>query len=205
MDFLHGPAADSQFRATTPGAWRRLGQSYIDGFKEFNLEPSRFKLIFGGQQEESRVQYWILPNNAPPPVRDAGEEKALEKTVKVGDFSVYALDEENNQKAIFSRLTEILTLDKTVRAFLVVTLNEPDPEEETPTEQAAPIEEKLPVDLTKLVEKWRVELANAHKIGPDRLVIVFTSEPYSGNLSLWIVPKGAPLPNPKEHDTETEP
>ncbi|HEX3251507.1 MAG TPA: hypothetical protein VHS05_18875 [Pyrinomonadaceae bacterium] len=200
----------------TPGAWRRVGQSNIDSFKEFNLEPSRFKLIFGGQQKESRLQYWILPNNAPPPVREAGEEKALANTVKVGDFSIYNLDEENNQKAIFSRLTEILTLDKTVRAFLVVTLNEPDPEEET-TEQVAspvtspspetvePVEEKPPVDLTKLVEKWRVDLANTHKIGPDRLIIVFTSEPYSGNLSLWIVPKGAPLPNPKEEEEPADP
>jgi hypothetical protein len=110
-------------------------------------------------------------------------------------------------------LTEILTLDKTVRAFLVVTLNEPDPEEETTepapvsnqVETLEPVEEKPPVDLTKLVEKWRTDLANAHKIGPDRLIIVFTSEPFSGNLSLWIVPKGEPLPNPKEDDTPAEP
>jgi hypothetical protein len=46
-------------------------------FKQFNVEPSRFKLIFGGQQKETRVQYWILPNNAPPPVADAATEKAL--------------------------------------------------------------------------------------------------------------------------------
>lgn len=187
-----------------PGAWRRVGQRDIDSFNRFNIEPSRFKLIFGGQQKESKIQYWILPQNASPPVRDAGEEKALAKTVKAGDFSGFLLDDENNQKAIFSRLSEILTLDKTVRAFLVVTLEQPDPQEATEappvyplqiTEE--PIEDKPPVDLTKLVEKWRADLANTHKVGPDRLIIVFKTEVYGG-LGLWIVPKGAPLPDPNE-------
>jgi len=192
---------------STPGAWRRIGQSDIDRFKHHNLEPNRFKLIFGGQQKEARVQYWILPNNAPPPVADAGSEKALATTVKAGDFYSYSLDEENNQKAIFSRLSEILTADKTVRAFLVVRLEQPEPEAATEEEAqpvtfqlpepTEPVVEPPPLDLTKLVEKWRAELANTHKIGPDRLIIVFTSES-SSYLSLWIVPKGAPLPNPNE-------
>ena len=194
----------------TPGAWRRMGQQDIESFKERDVEANRFKLIFGGQQKETRVQYWVLPNGAPPPVADAGSEKALATTIKAGDFQGYNLDDEKNQKAIFSRLSEILTLDKTVRAFLVVRLNQPDPEEEAQpaavesqtTEDQ--VEEKPPVDLTKLVEKWRAELASTHKIGPDRLIIVFTSEPYSNYLSLWIVPKGAPLPNPNEQ-IEDEP
>lgn len=200
----------------TPGAWRRLGQQDIESFKERDVESNRFKLIFGGQQKETRIQWWVLPNGAPPPVADAGSEKALATTIKAGDFQGYNLDDEKNQKAIFSRLSEILTLDKTVRAFLVVRLPQPEPEEATEPqaesaaatyqlpEPAEPVEEKPPVDLTKLVEKWRADLASTHKIGPDRLIIVFTSEPYSNYLSLWIVPKGAPLPNPNEQ-TEDAP
>ena len=203
----------------TPGAWRRLGQEQIDGFKNFNLEASRFKLIFGGQEKKFHTQYWILPNNAPPPVADAGSEKALAKIVKAGDFYNYDLLHEKNQAAIFSRLSEILTLDKTVRAFLVVRLEHPEPEEEATEatevvaqqpviqlpEPTEPVEEEPPpVDLTKLVEKWRADLANTHKIGPDRLIVVFTSDT-SSYLSLWIVPKGAPLPDPNEDDNESEP
>ena len=197
---------------STPGAWRSLGQQDIDRFKERNVESNRFKLIFGGQQKETRIQYWILPNNAPPPVADAGAEKALATTIKAGDFQGYNLDDEKNQKGLFSRLSEILTVDKTVRAFLVVRLNQPEPEEEPQSavenqlpepESTEPAEEeKPPVDLSKLVEKWRADLATTHKIGPDRLIIVFTSEPYSNYLSLWIVPKGAPLPNPNEQIEE---
>lgn len=182
----------------TPGAWRRLGQEDINRFKAFNLELNRFKLIFGGEQKEARIQYWIWPDNAPQPVADAGSEKALAKTVKAGDFYSFALQEENNQKAIFSRLSEILTVDKTVRAFLVVRLEEPEPELD-------PEEAAEPVDLTKLVDKWRIDLANTHKIGPDRFIIVFTSESSQTGMTLWIVPKGAPLPNPREDDTEREP
>lgn len=201
--------------ALTPGAWRRLGQKEIDFFKAFNVEPSRFKLIFGGHQKETRIQYWILPNSAPPPVADAGSEKPLDRTIKAGDFNVYNFYDENSQKEVFSRLADVLTLDKTVRAFLVVRLEQPEPEEETepqtqpvsvqssqpavtPTEPVEP-EPPLP-DLTKLVEKWRDDLATTHKIGPDRFIIVFTTEDSSGRLSLWFVPKGAPLPNPKEEE-----
>jgi hypothetical protein len=192
-----------------PGAWRRVGEKNIGYFKDLDVEPSRFKLIFAGQQKESRVQYWILPNNAPPPVADAGSEKALAKTVKAGDFSFYVLDDEDNQKKISSRLSQILTVDKSVRAFLVVYLPQPEPGE--PTEEVAQpvaiqlpeptaVEEKPPLDLTKLVEKWRVEVSTTHKIEPDRLIIVFASEPPPGSIRLWIVPKGAPLPNIKEEE-----
>ena len=201
---------------STPGAWRRIGQSDINRFKNHNVELSRFKLIFGGQQKDARIQYWILPNNAPPPVADAGSEKVLAKTIKAGDFQDYILNEERNQKAVLTRLTEILTADKTARAFLVVRLEQPEPEEATEAEPVAatiqlpeptePVEPAPPpLDLTKLVEKWRVELANTHKIGPDRLIIVFTSEPSANYLSLWLVPKGAPLPNPNEQTEEEEP
>lgn len=198
----------------TPGAWRKLGQKEIENFKAFNLEASRFKLIFGGQEEKSHIQYWILPNNAPQPVPDAGAEKPLAKTVKVGDFEIYSLDEESSQKGLFTRLSEILELDKTVRAFLVVRLEQPEPtvnEQQTTTVIALPepsaepvVEERPPVDLTKLVEKWRLDLATTHKIGPDRLIIVYASSPdfMVSELRLWIVPKGAPLPNPNEDEEE---
>ena len=196
----------------TPGAWRKLGQKEIENFKEFDLEASRFKLIFGGQEENSHIQYWILPNNAPPPVPDAGNEKPLAKTVKVGDFEVFSMDEESSQKGLFTRLSEILTLDKTVRAFLVVRLQQPEQPilvfTEPATTNAEPVvEERPPVDLTKLVEKWRLDLATTHKIGPDRFIIVYDSSPnvVISELSLWIVPKGVPLPNPHEGEEEPDP
>jgi len=189
----------------TPGAWRRIAQSQIDYFKAFKLEANRFKMIFAGHQKETRLQLWISPDGAPP-VKDAGSEMSLAKTVKVGDFYADNLRFERNQKAIFTRLAEILRLDKTVRVFLVVRLEQPVQEEPIAEIPSEPIEGPEPVDLTKLVEKWRLELANTHKVSADRFIVVFAPprEFEANQLSLWVVPKGQPLPDPNESEEDTE-
>lgn len=196
-----------------PGASRRIAQYQIDYLKGFNLEPSRVNVIFGGHQKETRLQLWILPKEAPPPVRDAGPELPLARTVKAGDFYAYDLGDPKNETDVFTRLKEILSAEKTLRAFLVVRLESPnshetliDEEPESPgvpeTSTSELIEQREPTDLTKLVEKWRMELANKHKIGPDRLIVLFTTaeEFDSNHISLWIVPKGQPLPDPHEEE-----
>jgi hypothetical protein len=193
----------------TPGAWRRLAQNQIDYFKAFKLEANRFKMIFGGHQKETRLQLWISPDGAPP-VKDAGSEVSPAKTIKVGDFYAGNLQFERNQTAILTRLADILRLDKTVRVFLVVRLEQPSQEEEIPEIPTEPIEGPEPVDLTKLVEKWRLELANTHKVSADRFIVVFAPprEFEASQLSLWVVPKGQPLPDPnesEEEDTEKRP
>lgn len=190
-----------------PGAWRRIAQSQIDHFKALKLEANRFKMIFGGHQKQTRLQLWISPDGAPP-VPDAGSELPLEKTVKVKDFYTDELRYKRNHTAIFKRLAEILRLEKTMRVFLVVrlellNLEEVSVEFEPDTDET--IEE--PLDLTKLVEKWRLELANTHKIGADRFIVVFAPprESDAHPLSLWVVPKGQPLPDPNESEEEEDP
>lgn len=192
----------------TTGAWRRIAQSQIDYFKALKLEANRFKMLFGGHQKETRLQLWISPDGAPP-VNDAGSESSLAKTVKAGDFYSDQLNFEHNQKAIFTRLAEILRLDNTVRVFLVVRLEQPIEEDLSEEIESEPIEGSEPVDLTKLVEKWRLELANTHKVSADRFIVVFAPprEFQANQLSLWVVPKGQPLPdlNESEEDTEKRP
>jgi len=206
----------------TPGGWRRIAQDHIDSFKGFKLDANRFKMIFAGHQKETRLQLWISPDGAPPPVPAGERESSPKKAVKVSDFYADNLMFERNQTAIFTRLVEILSLDKTVSAFLVVRLEQPVQEEpstenepqavpepvsavqvEQPSE---PLEEIEPVDLTKLVEKWRLELANTHKIGADRFIVLFAPprEYQANQLSLWIVPKGQPLPDPNESEEDSE-
>jgi hypothetical protein len=96
-----------------------------------------------------------------------------------------------------------------VRLFLVVRLEQPVPEElseEIEAEPAEPIEEPEPLDLTKLAEKWRLDLANTHKVGEDRFIVVFVSQEefVANQLSLWVVPPGQPLPDPNESEEDTE-
>ena len=200
----------------TPGAWRIIAQNKIDYLKEYNLESDRVKVIFGGHRKETELELWVLPKNAPPPVREADPEQPLARTVKVGDFSDFTLASKQNQTNLFTRLTGILRAQKNLRAFLVVSLEAPTPEPEEGVEvpaieeppvasgEAADPQEEPPADFTKLVEKWRIELANTHKIGADRFIVLFTTgRVYDlSRLSLWIVPKGQPLPDPKQEEEE---
>ena len=189
----------------TPGGWRRIAQSRIDYFKAFKLEANRFKMIFGGHQKQTRLQLWVSPDGAPP-VSDAGSEMSPVKTFKAADFYSDNLRFERNQTAIFTRLAEILRADKTVRLFLVVRLEQPVPEEPSEEIDAESIEEPAPLDLTKLVEKWRLELASTHKVSADRFIVVFASQQefVANPLSLWIVPQGQPLPDPNESEEDSE-
>ena len=194
---------------STPGAWRRIAQSQIDYFKALKLEANRFKMIFGGHQKETRLQLWISPDGKPP-LQDAGSELPLEKTVKVRDFYPDDLRYERNQTAILTRLAEILRLEKTVRVFLVVRLEQPLQEEvsaEFEPEAGEPSAALEPLDLTRLVEKWRLELANTHKISAERFIVVFAPprEFDANRMSLWVVPKGQPLPDPNESEEEDNP
>ena len=181
----------------TPGAWRRIADNQIEYLNNFKLDSSRVKVIFGGHSKESRRQLWILPKDAPPPVGDAGPELPMAKAVMVGDFFAYDLGVKQNEANVFTRLKAILDAQKTLRAFVVVHLQGPPSDESIETDVE---ETREPADLTQLVEKWRIELANTHKIGSDRFIVLFTTAPESesSHLSLWIVPKGQPLPNPNE-------
>ena len=92
----------------TPGAWQHLAEDEIEYLKPYNVEASRLKVIFGGRQKETKVQLWISPKDEPPPVRDAGPELPLEKTVKAGDFYTFGLNDKQNQTNFFKRLTDVL-------------------------------------------------------------------------------------------------
>jgi hypothetical protein len=187
----------------TPGAWRRIADDQLDHLKTFKLDSSRVKVIFGGHRKETRRQLWIQPKDAPPPVREAGSESPMAKAVKVQDFYANDLGDKQNESNVFTRLKGIMSAQKSVRAFLVVRLESATPNE--PIEEASD-QTREPADLTKLVEKWRIELANTHKIGADRFIVLFTTarESESNQISLWIVPKGQPLPDPNEEEREEE-
>jgi hypothetical protein len=69
-----------------------------------------------------------------------------------------------------------------------------DPGTEDVTTEPEPL--PSPADLLKLVEKWRIELAEKYKIREDRFIVFYDTdeENYAGYLETWIVPPGKPLP-----------
>jgi hypothetical protein len=207
----------------TPGAWRRVAQAEVDALKYYKVDEGRLKIIFGGNAKETRVQLWILPADAPAPVKDDGAEKAPGKAIQVGTFSDEELGDSKNERATFGRLTEVLREFPELRVCLIVTIGtwsqeveseEPVVESEQPATTTEPEEPDLlpqttPADLTVLVEKWKNELATAHKISGDRLTILFRTSPdYTGQLiDAWVVPPNQPLPDPnaKDEDPPDEP
>ena len=66
-------------------------------------------------------------------------------------------------------------------------------------------EDDLPADLPKLVQKWREELINTHKIRPDRFIVLFATGDTGNYIQLWAVPPGQPLPDPNADDEEEKP
>jgi hypothetical protein len=199
----------------TPGAWRRVAETKVEHLKNFKLDASRFKIIFGGRKAETKVQLWILPKDEPPPVRDAGRELPPTKAIKSAESNAYILGQADNADRLFARLRDVLRNDKKLRAFVVVRLPLPpstEVESEVNEEEDDPapveLEQSEPVHLTTMVEKWRFDLTTTYKIRHDRIiVIVLPGKDYdSDSLELWFVPKGQPLPDPtKEEGEDPEP
>ncbi len=203
-----------------PGAWRRVAEEEIGFFKQFNVDPGRFKIIFGGRQAEAKLELWLLPKDAPPPVRDAGRELPPKKALDAASLGADELGNKEYEARAYKTLLSILQADKSTRAFLVVRLDAPprkdeatEPEKITEPSDSVAAEDDAsetdktePADLTKLVEKWRLDLTTTHKIRNDRIIVIFLpgSETRSNSINLWLVPKGQPLPDPNEDDEEEE-
>ena len=121
-----------------------------------------------------------------------------------------------NERAVFNRMLDILRTQPTLKAVAIVKIEAPQPEPEpdpdsdeelTPVIEAPSIEEMNhpPADLPKVVQKWRDELINTHKISPDRFIVLFATTPAdrAGNyLDIWAMPPGQPLPDPNADEEE---
>ena len=164
-----------------PGAWRRVAESTVEHLKRFGFESSRFKIGYGGQAKETKVQLWILPKGETPPLKDSSSEPMPAKAVQLGEFDYATLDHAKNDVAVFDRLLKVMRENPDLRACLVVRM-EPQPES---------------ADLFKLVDKWKNELTTKRKLAHDRVVVLFANAPEShlASIEIWVVPPGQPLPD----------
>lgn len=206
-----------------PRAWRRVADKEVANLKSFGIEANRLKTIFGGTARETKVQLWVAPADAVPPVTDAGEESPSKRSVQLFSFADYELSDEKLERSAFKRVADALRQFPTLQAYVIVrfgTYVEPpdEPESETvssgeqpqeiPGEDNSPelevIAEPETADVAALAEKWRTELTDTLKISASRLVILFTqSDDYStNNIETWVVPPGGSLPNPNAEEEE---
>ena len=201
---------------SAPGAWRRLAEREAEELQSKGIPADRIRRIYGGNEKENegiKMQFWIFPEKAPPPVADAGPELPPTKTRSLGNFGDYELNDERGERWAFKILLDGLRASEDLRLCIIVDLgSETEAEEEEPVQLAATIEpgetpEPEPADLLKLIEKWRAELGGKHKISPDRLVVFFrkTGAPGGNSLAAWIMPSGGRLPDPNAEPGEELP
>lgn len=208
-------------REAVPGAWRRVAERRVDSLKKGGVNADQIKVVYGGNMTDTTVQFWVVPQDAPAPVKDAGPETLPQKAVQLGIFTDYELGTDENQQTAINELVKVLRLDEKLRVCLIVRPETPaQPEEEGPVdnlqtvgsetstlnqeEPANPINQR--VDIPGLVQKWTADLA-AKKIQSDRIAILFAPprEFETASVEMWIVPAGLPLPDPSaEEPGQTE-
>ena len=199
--------------SAVPGAARRLAAGEIEDLKLHKVDVSRVKTIFGGVRKKTTLQLWITPPGDPAPVADAGPELPPTKNAQITSQADSSMGDPRNERPVFNRMLEVLRSQPTVKAVAVITLEGPQEEPEPDSAPLPPqileegepaLEDIPPADLPKLVQKWRDELTNTHKINPERFIVLFhTSSDLAGNyLDLWIVPPGQPLPDPNADEKE---
>ena len=204
-----------------PGSSRRMAARKLEAFKEHKIDLSRVKTIFGGVRKKTEIELWITAPGDPPPVKDAGPEPAPIKNAEITLHDDGTMGNPKNERAVFNRMLEVLKEQPTLKVVVIVELQtkepEPEPEaESTPVEIALPVqqqeepltveeEDDPPADLPKMVQKWREELINTHKIRPDRFIVLFATGDTGNYIQLWAVPPGQPLPDPNADEKEEKP
>ena len=187
---------------TAPGAWRRVTGQEAEKLRGYGIAAERIKVIFGGYAREASLQLWIHPSAAPPPVKHRREHRP-ERSVKVADLDQNILSYDPNWA--LRGLVDVLKADAQLTACLVVRPGPADVDDVNPEQPVEP-DEQPNVDVMQLAEKWKTEFKK-NGIGEHRLIIMVVptrEEQWGARLETWVVPPGAPLPDPSAVDDGSE-
>lgn len=219
---------------STPGAWGRISTRVSESLKSrYGIQADRTKIIFGGYDKEAKLQLWIQPHDAPPPVEEVKKERKLQRNIQLGTFNQYELKNNDTARSIFIEFAEVLRKDENLKVFIIIrpeipSAPEPDADEaveaiasEAVVFEEAAIADELPnevvpdeppdVDLFELVEKWKKDLAKEYQISENRMIVmtapVQNEFGQEGHIETWVVPPGTPLPDlypPQEEEVTGE-
>lgn len=183
----------------TPGTWRRVAKRLAADLQEDGIEAGRIRIVYGGslkpkedEYSEAKVQYWILPNDAPPPVKEATPERTPKEAVQLGSYYQFELKVPRDERRIFEGFADVLRTDPQLRVCFIV-------RDELPSGEEHVAAGELPdIDEAKLVEKWKAELQEKLGIKENRIFILRpgAEEVGSAQVEVWVVPLGASLPDP---------
>lgn len=181
---------------TAPGAWRRVMEKQTEELRGYGIPAERVKTIFGGYAKEEGLQFWVLPSDAPPPVK-AKRERRPERSVQIADLEESWLKYPDTERWGFKSLLDVLKADGQLTACLVVRPGPAEAKEVNPDEPVDP-DEPPDIEVMQLADKWKAELKK-NGIGEHRLIVMVVpmgQEQWGGRLETWVVPPGAPLPDP---------
>jgi hypothetical protein len=189
---------------SAPGAWRRLASIEKSELEELGVEPSRLEIINGGALKKKdeyepagEVELWIVPEDAPPPVKAKKGEKRLREAALIGSYTHFDWKKEDVRERawLLENLAQMLREDPERVGCLVVFQDD-----QTPEFDEASGEWKTPFDYAALAGDLRRELWERHRIEEHRLVLLIgaAGEWQGSSLETWVVPKGVALPDPAE-------
>ncbi len=187
----------------TPGSWRRGANLQAETLKARGIDAGRIKIIFGGAAKrrkdeygQVKLQHWILPADAPPPVKEAKPERTPKEAVQLALIDTFFLADVKNAGRVLQDIVDTLHADSQLRICFII-------RSELPTGEAYdPVPTK--VDEVKLVEKWKAELIEKNGIKEHRIFVINPGPAEVGvsGVEVWFVPIGAAFPDP--HAAESE-
>lgn len=207
---------------STPGAWGRISANAADGLRDdYGVQSERIKIIFGGYKKKAKLQLWILPKDAPPPVEEVKKERKLAKNIQLGTFDQSELKHNDGARSVFKDFAELLRKDENIKVCIIVrpeiaVVPEPNADEaekaiisETATSEEAAISDELPVevvpdeppdiDFFELIEKWKKDLVQEYQISENRMIVMIApaqdESQTGGYIETWVVPPDTPLPD----------
>ncbi|HEY7783149.1 MAG TPA: hypothetical protein VIB00_00390 [Pyrinomonadaceae bacterium] len=192
----------SSFPDSSPGHWRRTAKNVAAELREEGIEGERIKIIYGGTNklseddlvDEVKFQYWILPADAPPPVREAKPERTPKKAALIGQYHQWTLKFPRSERAVFDGVADVLRSDPQLSLFLIIR-----PEIPRVDEYRQP-DEPPDIDPVKLVERWKSELLKLGIKESRILVVNAGAQDYGPVIDVWVIPPGASLPDPHAED-----
>jgi hypothetical protein len=191
-------------RGANIGTWRRVAKSTAADLETRGIATDRIRIVFAGTikltadeyPQQARVQLWVLSKDAPPPVKESKSESIPKQAVQVGTFHDYELKYAATEKWAFEGFADVLKENSNLGVCIIVrpplAQNFRDPE-------LPPIPDEPPdIDLTKLIEKWKAQLAKNYQIEGRRIFVVTAAagDGNDGTIETWIIPPGAAMPNP---------
>jgi hypothetical protein len=202
------------FPDSAVGTWRRVLGKEVSALEAEGVARGRIKTIFGGKakttEDESggeavaRVQLWLLPPDAPPPVKEARRERRPKETQRLGTLNGYALDPKTERRAL-EGLADVMRDDEALRAFVVVRM----PSGERPeTAEGEESKEQTPAVDAGTGERWKKQLAEKYGVNENRVVVLVVPPSENagvyGDLEMFVVPPGAAPPDPFAEEVEEE-